>query len=199
MKNDVAKIGLFGGTFDPIHNGHLQLADWTKRKLSLNRIIFIPTAIPPHKQHSISANPDHRFQMVKLAIENWHNFDICDVEFKKTGISYTIDTIYYFQKLYNLNRDNLFLIVGADSLVDLPNWKDPDKILDNCRMVVLQRSEIDLHKVPHETKQQTIILSSPLIDISATKIRNRIKTCKSITNLVPVRVEQYIYEHHLYR
>jgi len=193
------KIGLFGGSFDPIHNGHLHLANWTKNKLSLNRIVFIPAAIPPHKQNMKLTDPKHRYQMVQIAIENYPNFEISDVELKRVGISYTIDTIIYFQKKYSVNKDNLFLIIGADSLLDFPNWKDPEKILKNCHIVVLKRPNVNLDRSKPQYKRPAIILQSPLIDISATDIRHRIRLGDSIARLVPLAVEQYIYEHKLYK
>lgn len=193
------KIGLFGGSFDPIHNGHLELAKWVKNKLSLNRIIFIPAAVPPHKQNLKLTDSKHRYRMAQIAIENYPDFEISDVEIKRKGISYTIDTILFFQKKLSLDFRNLYLIIGADSLLDFPNWKDPAKILNNCQVVVLQRPGANLNKAKPELKRQAILLESPLIDISATEIRQRIKVGNSMAQLVPPAVEQYIYEHNLYR
>jgi nicotinate-nucleotide adenylyltransferase len=192
-------IGLFGGSFDPIHNGHLQLANWVRNKLSLNRIIFIPAAVPPHKQNLKLTDSEHRYRMVKIAIEKYRDFEVSNIEIERQGISYTIDTIIYFQKKLSLNYDNLFLIIGADSLLDLPNWKDPEKILKNCQVVVLQRPEVDLNKAKPEYKREVIILQSPLINISATDIRRRAKEGESIAQFVPPAVEQYIYGHKLYK
>jgi len=193
------KVGLFGGSFDPIHNGHLQLARWTKNKLFLDRIIFIPAAVPPHKQLMNMAPSTHRKRMIQIAIEDYPEFDVSDVELKREGVSYTIDTIFYFQKKLSLKNDNLFLIIGADSLLDFSNWKDPDKIINNCQLVVLQRPGINLEQALAKFKQRAIILQSPLIDISATEIRLRIKSGCSISQLVPPAVERYINEQDLYK
>ncbi len=193
------KIGLFGGSFDPIHNGHLLLANWTKDELGLDRIIFIPAAIPPHKQHVPLTEANHRYRMVQLAIEPYPDFEVSDIEIQRAGISYTIDTIYHFKRKLKLPRQSLFLIIGADSLVDLPKWKSPENIVANCQLVVLQRPEIDLTQAELKYRQQAIILSSPLIPISATDIRQRVKQGLSIAELVPSSVERYIHEFGLYR
>ena len=196
---DKIKIGLFGGTFDPIHNGHLQLASWIQKKLTLTRIIFIPASIPPQKQHIHLTEPEHRYRMVQLAVENYQQFDISDIEIKKKGISYTIETVVCFRDQLSLDRDHLFLIIGADSLIDFQTWREPNKIIENARLVVLQRPQVDLNKALPEFKKQAIVLPSPLIDISATDIRRRVNAGDSISHLVPIAVEHYIYEHELYR
>ncbi len=137
--------------------------------------------------------------MVQIAIKNYQDFKISDVEIKRKGISYTIDTIYYFQKKMSLSNDDLFLIIGADSLLDFPNWRYPEKIIENCKLVVLQRSDVDINIAKPNYKKQAIILQSPLINISATDIRCRIKEGESISQFVPPAVEQYIYEYKLYQ
>jgi len=197
MEEDI-KIGLFGGSFDPIHNGHLQLANWTQKKLFLNRVIFIPAAIPPHKQHLTLTESKHRYRMVQIAVANQPGFEISGIEIEKNGISYTIDTIEYYRDQYSPLKQNVFLIIGADSLIDFPNWKDPDKILRSCQLVVLQRPDVNLDSALPKFKNHSIILKSPLINISATEIRQKIRAGDSISHLVPQPVEQYIYEHDLY-
>ena len=193
------KIGLFGGSFDPIHYGHLKLANWVRNKLSLNQIIFIPAAIPPHKQNLKLTDSKHRYRMIQIAIENYSEFTVSAVELEREGISYTIETIFYFQEKFLLSKDALFLIIGADSLLDFPNWKEPDKIIENCQLIVLQRPGINLDRAKPKYKRKATILQSPLIDVSATDIRRRIKEGGSIDKFVLPGVAQYIYEHGLYK
>ena len=197
MNRDV-KFGLFGGSFDPVHNGHLELAKWTKNNLSLDHFIFIPAATPPHKQHVSITDPDHRFRMVQLAIKNWHGFAVSDLELKRKGVSYTIDTINYFRKQFNLKKANLYLIIGADSLVDFHTWRSPTKILRGCRVIVLPRPEIAMNDIAAEIKNKVKILAAPLFGVSSTEIRKLIKGKQPIDHLLPRPVAKYIVEHHLY-
>jgi len=192
-------IGLFGGSFDPIHNGHLLLARWTKNELALDRVIFIPAAIPPHKQHVLLTDANHRFRMVQIAVEPYPDFEASDIELRRAGVSYTIDTVLYFKKKLKLHRRNLYLIIGADSLVDFGNWKSPEKIVANCQLAVLQRPDVDIDRAEPIFRQSAILLQSPLIDISATEIRRRVKMGLPIAELVPPAVERYIHELGLYR
>lgn len=199
MKKGKMKIGLFGGSFDPIHNGHLQIADWTKNQLALNKIIFIPAANPPHKLHSIIASVEQRFKMTQLAILNHSNFEISDVEILRKGVSYTIDTVLFFRERYNLQRDDLFLLIGGDSLIDLALWRSPEKIIENCRVVVFQRPGADLAAVPCHFTNTVQILETPLIDISSTAIRKKIASGDSIAGLMPDSVVEFIQMYNLYK
>ncbi|MFZ5518307.1 MAG: nicotinate-nucleotide adenylyltransferase [Candidatus Zhuqueibacterota bacterium] len=194
----MTKIGLFGGSFDPIHYGHLQIADWTRQHLALEKIIFIPAAIPPHKLHSIIASAEHRYTMIQLAIAQYPHFEISDVELNRTGISYTIDTVNYYRDMYSLQREELFLLIGGDSLMDLPSWRFPDKILSNCTVVVYQRRGTNPASLPDDIARQVRILDTPIIDISSTMIREKIAAGESITNLTSPHVAEYISVHHLY-
>lgn len=193
------KIGLFGGSFDPVHNGHLKIAEWTKNKLSLDKIIFIPAANPPHKLGAVIASAEHRLKMTQLAIEDHPDFEISDVEILRKGISYTIDTVYYFLGKYGLSPNQLFLLIGGDSLVDLPSWRYPDKIIKRCTVVVFQRQGADLSAVPDSIANHVKILETPLIDISSTSIRKRIAAEESISDFTPHSVAKYIDKKGLYR
>ena len=193
-----SNIGLFGGSFNPIHNGHLKLAKWSQKKLSIDTIFFIPAAIPPHKKHLILANAVHRYKMVSYAIEDYSDFRVSDIELNRKGISYTIDTIDFYRKNYKVEKENLFVFLGADSLIDLPNWREPDRILAKCQIVVFQRPNIDLSNISKDVRDNVIILETPLFDISSTEIRNRIKDDKEIDTFIPPAVASYIEKHSLY-
>lgn len=193
------KIGLFGGSFDPVHNGHLKIAEWTKNKLSLDKIIFIPAANPPHKLGAVIASAEHRLKMTQLAIENHPDFEISDVEILRKGISYTIDTINYYRDKFGLGPNQLFLLIGGDSLIDLPFWRCPDEIIERCTVVVFQRPGADLSAVPGFIANHVKILETPLIDISSTSIRERIAAEKTISDMIPHDVVTYIDNKGLYR
>lgn len=192
------KIGLFGGSFDPIHNGHLQIAARAKDQLSFDRLIFVPAAIPPHKQHLILTDEIHRFRMVQLAIQKNLSFDVSDFEILKSGISYTIDTLLFFRKNYNLSNDELHLIIGADSLINFHKWRDPERILQNCQIVVYEREGVDLNSVNDELRTKVHFLNAPLIDLSSTTIRNLIRTRADLSDWLPAKVFEYILTHGLY-
>lgn len=198
MQNNV-RVGLFGGSFDPIHNGHLELALWTKKNISLDRFIFIPAAAPPHKQHVRLTDAEHRLHMIRLAIKDRSEFEVSEWELERKGISYTIDTINYFRNQFHLRKENLFLIIGADSLVDFHTWKAPMKILRKCHVVVLPRPEIQIDHVASEIQRKVIVVAAPLFDVSSTEIRRLIKEGQSITHLVPEPVASYIMTHQLYQ
>lgn len=192
------KIGLFGGSFDPIHNGHLQIADRAQKQLLIDRVIFIPAAIPPHKQHLNLTEQNHRLCMVQLAVEKYSNFEVSDIEIKRSGISYTIDTLLYFLNNYNLSKEQLHFIIGADSLVDFHKWREPEKILENCQIVVYDRKGADLSSVSEELRQKAHFLNAPLIDLSSSSIRNTIRNGENLIELLPEKVVDYIFKNNLY-
>ena len=192
------KIGLFGGSFDPIHNGHLQIATAARDQLSINEILFIPAAIPPHKEHITLTETKHRLCMVQLAVEGYPNFKASDLEIKRNGISYTIDTLTYFLDNYNLSSAQLHFIIGADSLANLHLWLEPERILKSCRLVVYNRIGVDLEAVNENIKRKVFFLNSPLIDISSTTIRNKIRSGESLVELIPDKVADYILKNGLY-
>jgi len=197
-KKTKRKIGLFGGSFDPIHNGHLQIAVAAQEQLSISKIFFIPAAIPPHKQHITLTEANHRLRMVELAVEDCSNFEASDLEIRRRGVSYTIDTLTFFRDNYNLTSNQLHFIIGADSLVDFYKWLEPEKILKTCQIIVYNRAGVDLDAVNEKLKKQVFFLNAPLIDISSTNIRNKIRCGESLTAFMPERVANYILNNELY-
>lgn len=188
------KIGIFGGTFDPVHIGHLITTQYVLEQRKLDKIIFIPCYISPHKTNQNALNPVHRLNMLKLAVENISQFEINDFEIRKGGISYTYDTILELKKTYNY----IELIIGYDNLVVFDKWHKPDEILDLAKLIVMKRT---IDKEP-ETKnkyfEKAIILDTPTIEISSTDIRQRVKNNLPIDFLVPAKVKEYIIQHKLY-
>jgi nicotinate-nucleotide adenylyltransferase len=189
------KVGIFGGTFDPIHNGHLITAVAVKELRNLDKIIFIPSFIAPHKIDRLSSSPEHRIEMLKRAIKGIHYFDYSDFEIKKEGVSYTIDTLKFLQNKY----DNIELIIGYDNLLEFSTWKDPDEILKMIKLVVLKRKVQNDPIVKDKFYYASEIIETPTIEISATAIRERVGNNLPINFLVPDAVMEYINYFNLYK
>jgi nicotinate-nucleotide adenylyltransferase len=194
-KTEMETVGIYGGTFDPIHTGHLITAQSVCEIRKLDKIIFIPSLISPHKTDRISSSPRHRINMLKLAIKDIPYFEYSDIEVKRKEISYTINTILALKSAYK----NIELIIGYDNLITFDTWKEPDKILEFVKLVVLRRKvrEENLHRNKYFNK--AIFIETPLIEIFGTDIRERVKTNRSINFLVPQKVMAYIYKHNLYK
>ncbi len=201
MKN---KIGIMGGTFDPIHNGHLIIAENSRINFNLDKIIFIPTGMPAHKIKNGITSDNHRYKMVLLSINSNPYFSISPLEIEREGITYTIDTIKY---LMSKNEDTeYYFIMGSDSLYNFHKWKDYKELLNLCKFIVAKRPNQNNNKLEERIKElnnissNTIqILEFPMIDISSTDIRERVSLNKSIKYLVPESVEIYIEKYGLYR
>jgi len=189
------KIALFGGSFNPIHYGHLVLAESARVKFSLDKIIFIPAGIPPHKNYIPLAPKKHRLNLVKLAIQNNKYFSVSDYELKKKGKSYTYQTIEYFKKTHP--EDEIFFLMGIDLLAQVNSWKKGDKILDLCKFLVGKRISSN-QNIPSQILKKVYVFDIPLIDISSTLIRDNIKKGQSIKYLTPEKVEKYILKNKLY-
>lgn len=183
------KIGIFGGRFDPIHIGHLILATDILETFELNRIIFLVNYLPPHKP--VFAPFEHRFNMVKIAIEGIQEFSASDIESQlKLAKSYTALVLPHFT-----THGKLFLIIGADQYKDFDKWYSHEKIMDLARLIVLDRPGI-ITKGLYDDR--ILRFSLRTIDISSSEIRERIRTGKPIYYLVPDRVREYIYKNKLY-
>ena len=216
------RIGLLGGTFNPIHLGHLHIAEQAHARLDFDQILFIPTGDPPHKSLKTLASAKHRLEMVKLAIKDSPHFRVSEIEIFSTEICYTIDTLH---KLKKQVEGELFFIVGLDAFLDLPTWKAADKLLAQANFVVVSRpevqfsqiktfpmpppiSEIDLIALDNEKRSHLEIQTSsgptltllalPECNISASSIRDHLKQGLSAANWLPPPIESYIIANELY-
>ena len=187
------KIGVLGGTFNPVHNGHLALADEACRKLKLQKMVLIPAYIPPHKGNTNLADAKDRHQMLLMAIEGRDLFEVSDIEIKKGGKSYTVETLKELRALYG-DSAQIYFIVGSDSLKELPAWKDLDEVLKLARFTVVNRPGFEMADIPVGAEA----VEMPGIDVSSTEIRRRIKEGASIDGLVPEGVREYIEGKGLY-
>lgn len=190
----MSKVGIFGGTFDPIHLGHLITAQSVKEIRDLEKIIFIPAYISPHKTDAKASSPEDRLNMIKLAVENIPFFDYSDIEIKKGGISYTIDTLRELKKKY----DKLEFIIGYDNIFTFHTWKEPDEIFKLADVIVLKRKSSHPPQFEDKYYRQAVFVQTRGIEISATDIRERVKKGLPINFLVPPKVMEYIYNHKLY-
>ena len=193
------KIGIFGGTFNPIHSAHLVIAEAAAEQFGLEKIMFLPNASPPHKVCESMASEDLRLEMTKAAISGNDKFFVSDYEIKNGGLSYTVDTLEHFKSIY----DEIYFIIGGDSIRDFPTWYRPEKIAKLCTLIVYPREEIDTDYYIKNAEKlfsaNVKKLVSPRIDISSSDIRQRVSGGKSVRYLVPENVRKIIEENNLYR
>ena len=190
---------LYGGTFDPPHLGHLAIAEYIRDNLAIETVLFIPVYIAPQKIKRSVSSVEDRLKMLQLAISDHSGLQISEVEIQRKGVSYSIDTIRQIKEEMDIRSKNLYLLIGADSLLEFHTWRDPGKILEESNVLVAGRPGFDIREVSEEFRNRIQIVSAPLIDISATMIRRRIREGKSIRSLVPAPVEDYILRKGLYR
>jgi nicotinate-nucleotide adenylyltransferase len=197
------RIGVLGGTFDPIHMGHLIIAEDVRQKLGLSEVLFVPAGQPWLKVERTVSEAEHRLEMVILATASNPCFNVSTIEMERHGPTYSIDTIIEL-KVGLCAGDSLFFIEGLDALGELPLWKEPRRLLDMCQVVGVRRpgyAGVDLPSlesaVPGISDKVTIV-DVPQIDISATGIRSRVARGLSIRYLVPESVEKYIWQNNLY-
>jgi len=212
------KIGLLGGTFNPIHAGHLRAAEEIHEKFQLKEVIFIPAKLPPHKISAEVITATHRLKMVKLAIQGNSHFSVSDLELKRRGKSFTIQTINHFRMQYGEDA-LLFFILGMDAFMEIKIWKDYKMVFSLCDWIVMTRPghpqkafkeiiPVDLKRdfcydskgkaLIHRSNHRIYFAEITLLDISSSKIRERIKKGESVRYLLPERVEDYIEKNSLY-
>lgn len=197
------KIGIMGGTFNPIHIGHLILAQTALEQFQLDKVLFMPSKNPPHKRNEHILDDKVRATMVQLAIEDNPCFELSTFEMQREGTTYTADTLEQLTKLYP--DEEYYFIVGADSLFYLDKWKDPETILKLCTLVAAVRDqrtkkemEDQITYLSNQYDSTIELLDSPNIDISSTMIRERAKAELSVEYYVPTRVAEYMAKNNLY-
>ncbi len=211
------RTGLFGGTFNPVHLGHLRAAEEVRIAFGLTKVIFMVSALPPHKVPARIAKADHRYAMTQLAIRGNPHFEVSDYEMKKPGVSYSIDTVTWMKTHY---PGELFFIVGLDAFRDIATWHRYDELLSLCHFVIMTRPgyhRFNLEDVLpdaiarqysydrrhdsyiHPSGYKIFHQSVTLMDISSTNIRELLYERRSIRYLIPLAVEDYIENHHLYQ
>ncbi len=197
------KYGIFGGSFNPIHYGHLMICEYIKEEMGLDKVIFIPTGNPPHKDLELSAKD--RYEMVRLAISPNPDFEISDIETTRVKKSYTVDTIRELKKIYK--EEKLYFLIGLDSLFQLKTWMKIGDLSQEIEFVVALRpgyldreeinKEIDFLRENFGTKIN--LIKTPLYEISSTDLRDRIREGKSLRYLIPKKVLDYIEESGFYK
>lgn len=190
------RICLFGGTFDPPHIGHLLIAQTVCEAENFDKIIFIPAYQPPHKTEITPV--DDRLKMLKIAVKGNPNFEISDIEIKRGGVSYTIDTVKGVKKELGTDKKDLFYLIGSDSLLDFHNWKDPKDILDECQVIVAIRPGFRPSDIPSWILHRIQFANIPRFEISSSNIRHRWVENKTIRYMVTLPVWDYINENNLY-
>lgn len=214
------RMGLFGGTFNPIHSGHVLAAAYVFKRMKLSKILFIPSFIPPHKAEADVAESGHRLEMVRLAVGDYPEFDVSSLEIDARGTSYSILTLEKVRK--NNPRAELFFILGIDAFLEIKTWKEYERLLGQCSFVVMSRPGYHLPKaqgvlgedfedglinfdnVPKDEilstdRARIILISIPLVDVSSTTVRERLARRLKIGGMVPAAVEDYIHNNKLYQ
>ena len=199
----VRRLGIFGGTFDPIHHGHLVAAEEARHQLELDRVLFVPARVPPHKPAGPITPASHRVRMVKLAIAGNPHFAVSRVDVDRPAPSYTVETMELLRAEWGPGP-RFFFIEGPDSLSDIVSWYRPQRLIELCELAVVARpgGEIDLPQLESRLPGLSARLhwvEMPLLEISSTDLRARVRAGRPISYLVPLKVEAYIHRHGLYR
>jgi len=204
------RIGVFGGSFDPVHIGHLLAAECCREQAGLDRVLFVPTAIQPHKQHRQLASGQHRLEMLALATGGHDAFDVSNDELTRGGVSYTVDTLERLTAQHP--GDDLLLILGPDAFLGLPTWREPRRIVELAGIIAVERESLDdlssavsrgpLESLLGRERLDRVITERvrlPSIGVRASDLRSAVAAGKSIRYRTPRAVEQYIAAHQLYR
>ncbi len=194
------KLGIMGGTFDPIHYGHLFLAEQAYHQLMLDKVLFVPAGTPPHKKAKEYSTVADRVEMTRLAIAGNYHFELSLLEAERAGFSYSADTVAAFAEQFG-NKCELWFICGADSMIEINSWYQPERLVSICRFATAARPGFDLTRIaqlPAKWQEKIDILDMPLLEISSTDIRQYVQDNKAIKYLLPDAVEEYIHARKLY-
>ena len=192
------KTCLFGGTFDPPHFGHLIVAQTIFEAKHFDKIVFVPAHIPPHKKERKISSVAFRLEMLKIATMDNPNFEISDIELKRGGISYSLETIHAYKEQTGLDREDLYYLIGSDSLKQFQTWQNPKAILEECQLIVAIRPGFRPSDIPNWILAKVQFANIPRIEISSTQIRARWVEDKTIRYMVTQPVWTYINKHNLY-
>jgi len=192
------KTCLFGGTFDPPHFGHLIVAQTIFEAKHFDKIVFVPAHIPPHKKERKISSVALRLEMLKIATMDNPNFEISDIDLKRGGISYSLETIHTYKEQTGLDREDLYYLIGSDSLKQFQTWQNPKAILEECQLIVAIRPGFRPSDIPNWILAKVQFANIPRIEISSTQIRARWVEDKTIRYMVTQPVWTYINKHNLY-
>lgn len=204
MNNSVKRLGIMGGTFDPIHYGHLVTAEAARSRFQLDEVVFVPAGHPPHKQAKKVTDAQHRYMMTLLATVTNPYFKISDIEITRGGLSYTYDTVRFFKEQYN-SKLEVFFITGADAVSEIMTWRKIDRLLYECNFIAATRPGYSFDNFMNDAVFPQLLISKlaflevPALAISSTDVRRRIENGEPIKYLLPETVETYIYKNALYQ
>jgi len=204
----IKRIGVMGGTFDPIHVGHLVTAEEAWKQFCLDLVLFVPSGNPPHKTDRRNLDPENRYLMTVIATATNPHFGVSRMEIDRPGPSYTIETVRELHRIYGRNTE-LYFITGADAILEILTWKEPEKVLREAIFIAATRPGYDLRKLEerlpevekarHDTEPRVMAMEIPALAISSTDIRRRVKEGKPVTYLVPEGVAEFIEKNGFYR
>lgn len=194
------KLAIMGGTFDPVHYGHLVTAEAARCGFNLDQVVFVPSGRPPHKKGQSITSSEHRYAMTRLAVATNPFFQLSRVEMDRPGFSYAIDTVNDFLDFYGQDTE-LYFITGADAILEIITWKHVDRLMKRCHFIAATRPGFhldDIGNLPGEFIKKIVFMEVPALAISSTDIRRRVQEGRPIKYLLPEPVEEYIFNHKLY-
>jgi len=200
MKGKLYKLGIMGGTFNPIHQGHLVAAEIIRDEFKLDEVLFVPSGKPPHKDNNEIAAPKHRWIMTVLATASNGNFSVSAIEIEREGESYTRDTLLELKKIYG-KKTQFYFITGADAIAKISTWHRSENLPKLAKFIAASRPgyKLEWEKIDPSFRNSTYLIEIPALAISSTEIRKRVRENKTIKYLLPQTVERYIYKNKLYR